>query len=110
MRNLSVALCAVVLLGGCGLIGADETLEQADKAESVLLEESLRIAVVAEEAYFAQHDEYTSDLAELNVSVAPGIVLTIPRADKTTFCVQVSDGDALLHRTPEDDGPVEGPC
>lgn len=109
MRKLSLVLFAVLLLGGCGL-GADETLEQAEKADELLLETNLRAAFAAQEAYFAQHDEYTTDLSKLNISVSPGIVITIPRADANTFCVQVSDGDRVVHRTPEDDGIHEGSC
>ena len=114
MRTLPVCLFAVVVLAaGCssaGLPGADDTLDQIDKAEQFVLESDLRQVAVAEEVYFAQNDTYTTDQSLLNLSVSEGVVITIARADATTFCAEATDGDATLHLSKDDPNPTEGPC
>lgn len=113
MTKISLALCAVVFVAGCssaGLPGSDNALEQVDKATRVLLASDLRNAFVAEEAYFAQYETYSTDLAALNLRPSQGVTITIARVDATTFCAQVTDGETTLHRSKEDLGPEEGPC
>jgi hypothetical protein len=106
----SLAFVAAVSCSSAGLPGAQEPLDQVGRAERVKLEVDVTNAVRAEEAYFAQNDTYTADVAALGVASSGGVTLSIPTATAATFCVQVTDGTTTLHATKEDSRPTEGPC
>ena len=114
MRDLRVALVvAVILIAGCssaGVPGADDTLDQVEKAKSVALEVELRQIAVAEEAYFAQNDTYTTDLSLLSYTASEDVAVTIRSADTTTFCAEATDGNATLRLSKESVTAEEGPC
>lgn len=55
---------------------------------STAADELLRSAAVGEETYFTDYQTYTADQTQLQVSPQPGVVLTIPRADATAFCLE----------------------
>ncbi|MGH2805750.1 MAG: hypothetical protein ACRDKT_00595 [Actinomycetota bacterium] len=110
MRLAAVALVAAVSCSSAGLPGAQEPLEQIGRAERVTLELDLTNASRAEEAYFAQNDTYTTDVTALGVNSSEGVTLTIPTADTTTYCVEVTDGENTMHLSKESPSPAAGPC
>jgi hypothetical protein len=99
-----------VSCSSAGLPGAQEPLEQIERADRVKLEVDLSNAIRAQESYFAQNDTYTTDLNALGVNSSGDVSLSIPSADATTYCVEVTDGTNTLHASKEDPQPAEGSC
>jgi hypothetical protein len=108
----------LVLLVGCtsaAVPGAQDVIDQADKAREVQVETALRQTVASLMAYNAEMGTFTTNVQELQtrygLNISQGITITIPRADATTYCVQANDpelGDYHLGNT--DPTMVQGPC
>jgi hypothetical protein len=101
---------AGVSCSSAGLPGADESLDQIERAERVTLELDLTNATRAQDAYFAQNNTYTTDVNALGVNSSQGVTLSIPTATATTYCVQVTDGKTTMHSSKENPQPAEGAC
>ena len=105
---LSLAACS-----SAGGPGANEVIDQIDKAKSVQLEAELRNVAVSEEAYFAQNETYSTDLSAIGLEPSAGIAITIVSADASAFCAEAAFDDApdaKYHVVNGGTTPEEGPC
>lgn len=109
-------LAVTLLLAACssaGGPGANEVIDQLDEAKSVQLEAELRNVAVAEEAYFAQNDSYSTDINALGFEPSAGITVTVVSADASGFCAEAAfddTPDAKLHVVNRGTKPEEGAC
>jgi hypothetical protein len=76
---------------------------------------SLGNAATAEESFLTQNNTYTDNVEDLfneGLKLAEDIVLTIPRADEVTYCVEARHEEAsLVMSIRQEDGlPKEGTC
>jgi hypothetical protein len=113
---VTLRIAAFILLAGTActsaLVGGQETLEQADRAQLVQLQATLQEAAQAEEAYFAEFGTYATDPAVLNINVPPTIALTITQPAPDDYCIQGAHRslDAAWHVSRTSPQPVEGEC
>ena len=113
MMRLTIALSLLLFVAGCSsaaVPGADDALGQVDKAKRALVESTLRNVVVAEEAYFVEHQAYTTDLTALGIAPREDITVGVARADATSFCAEASDGVITVHQSKGDPTAQVGAC
>jgi Type IV minor pilin ComP, DNA uptake sequence receptor len=121
VERLALALIAIASLAvACGSEDRADALgggalDQIGKAQRVQVEATLRTAVMAQEAYFAQSGTYTSRIEDLTaggVSVPADVSLQIASASTTSFCIQATHtGEGgTLHYAKETGAVEDGPC
>ena len=109
-------LIVALLLAACssaGGPGANKVIDQIDEAKSVQLESELRNVAVAQEAYFAQNDTYSTDISAVGYEPSAGITVTVVSADASGFCAEAAfddTPDATRHIVNGGASPEEGPC
>ncbi len=74
-------LAVVVILGLLTALAMPHLLSTRSRAFTATLQSDLRNLAVAEEAYYYQHGAYTPDIAQLPISVSPGVPLSDSTAD-----------------------------
>jgi type II secretory pathway pseudopilin PulG len=109
-----LGVASLLLLAGCSsaaLPGADNALEQTDKAYQVQAEADLRNASNAEEAYFAENGTYTTDLAGAGFNPSGDVTVSVLQADAVGFCIQAVDGSGSTWHLRKSEGAMtDGPC
>ena len=109
-------MLAAVVLTSCssgGAPGSGDVIEQIDEAKKVQLESDLRNVAVAEEAYFAQTESYSTDLTALGVEPSENVAITVVTADANGFCAEAAftdAPDAKLHVVSGGTASEDGPC
>ncbi len=109
---LVVCLLALASCSSAAVPGAQDAIDQTDRAFRVQAESDLRNAANAEEAYFAQTGIYTTDMAALGVNSSGDVTLSAPQADAAGFCVQavhVGSG-TTWHFQKAEAAVADGPC
>jgi type II secretory pathway pseudopilin PulG len=113
-RSLLLVVVAAVLLSACGT-GAQETVNQIDKAETVSLEAALRNAATAQETVFTTSGSYTANpeiLKENGMTLDPTITLTIFSANAEGYCMDAyrdANGEHW-HISKAEGAPAVGVC
>lgn len=69
-------LIVVVIIGILAAIAIPKFQSTKGKANAATLKSDLRNLATAEEAYFYDHQTYTSSLASMNVSLSTGVTIT----------------------------------
>jgi hypothetical protein len=111
---LKIAASALLVTTACtsALVGGQETIEQADRAQLVQLQATLHEAARAEEAYFAEAGTYTTDVGLLNINVPPQVALTITQPSSDDYCIQGAHSslEGAWHVSKTSPQPAEGEC
>ncbi len=78
-------LIVVVIIGILAAIAIPRFAGTKEKAFDAAAKSDLRNAMTAQEAFFADNQSYTSDVAELEWQASQGVTLTINSADGTGY-------------------------
>ena len=73
-------LIVVVILGILAAVAIPKFQNTKGKANAASLRSDLRNLVTAQEGYFFEHSEYTSNVASLNAKLTTGVTVTIGEA------------------------------
>ena len=114
MKLAPVLLACVLALGGCtsGLF-ANEATEQIDKAELVLLKDTLTKGARAQATYFVETGHFAAELEELDLTVPEGIAVSLTQESIGDYCMtgtHESLEGGLWHVSQNETDPTEGPC
>lgn len=69
-------LIVVVVIGVLAAIAIPKFQNTKGKANAASLKSDLRNMATAQEAYYYENNTYTTNLAALNISLTPGVVVT----------------------------------
>jgi hypothetical protein len=111
LRTAAILLLAATACTSA-VVGGQETLDQADRAQLVQLQVTLQEAAQAEEAYFAETGTYTTDVDLLNINVPPELALTITQPTPEDYCIQGAHRslEGAWHVSKTSPQPAEGEC
>lgn len=113
--KIAAGLAALMLaFGGCtsGLF-ADEATQQVDKAELLLLKDTLTKGARAQATYFVETGHFAGDIGELDLTVPEGIAVSLTQQSIGDYCLtgtHESLEGGLWHVSQTDTDPTEGPC
>jgi hypothetical protein len=113
------AIAVLVVLSACSSAaepGAQDVLNQVDKADKAAVDTALTDAARAEAAYLSIHGSYTTDVNALanEVDFRPqqDVTITVKTADVTNLCIEGSHAslDGVWHVTNQLPNVEEGAC
>lgn len=111
MRRFVIAL--LVIFSGCtsGLF-AEPAVEQADKAELLLLQDTLTKGARAQATYYVENGTYTFDVNQLDLEVPEGIAIGITQTGNQTYCMTGTHEELgeIWHVSTEETVPTPGGC
>lgn len=91
-------LIVVVIIGLLAAIAIPKFGSVKNKANFATMKTSIKNLGQAEEAYFADHGEYTADLDSLNFKPSPEMTLTVVEASRTGWSATITHPTTIPHR------------
>src|SRR3954466_5378990 len=88
-------LIVVVIIGLPASIAIPRFNSVKARAHVATMQTSLKNLGEAEESFFAEHSEYTSDLDSLNFRPAPEMTLTVVEATQTGWSATITHPQAI---------------
>lgn len=118
VKSCAVLAAVVALLGACtsgSAPGSGDVLDQAERAQSVQVEATLRSVAAAQQQVHASSGSYTTDLTVLTkagYNGSGGVTVAIARADAGGFCAEARHVgvEGTWHVTESETAVAEGPC
>ena len=81
-------LIVVVIIGILAAIAIPRFANTKGKAYGATIKVDLHNLATAEESYYYENGTYSSDTTALKMQLSPGVVLSIPTADKSGWSAQ----------------------
>lgn len=114
MRMAAPVVALMLAFGGCtsGLF-ATEATQQVDKAELLLLKDTLTKGARAQATYFVEMGHFAGELGELDLTIPEGIAVSLTQQSIGDYCLTGTHESAdvgLWHVSHIDTVPTEGAC
>ena len=113
-------LVVIVIIGILAAIAIPVYLSQREKGIQAGIKSDIKAVATAQETYYVDKAEYTTDLAALDVNITDGnaVAVTVPPTAAGTFCVAGSNSgtdtnywyDSVSGKTIDIANELEGAC